>query len=411
MNVFDDEIQLEYFLGAILSIPLDSYHHIFPEDILENPNHLYLIGIPPSNSLKWIEYLQSESLFDPIESFPDISLELQDFLQTFQDPTQSFLNTGKLYLQSTLNRYSNQIIGIGPIGLDYSDINENSMDEDEIKQIRWKQSLVVYTQILTFIDYLNSSQKNIFDSNILQINDNEINNLPQPPIESIKLKSGDDENNDEDDVVDDVDESYEDNIEVKELSNEDPLLLSYNSISSNISQSINSSSSSSSSKYILISVNGNSSSSYHLIDVVCILSTLFPQQQQQRQQQVPYILMQLNSSLNYRTIQYLLSKYQNLYFTVDGRITHTKQKLLREFLFDIPLERIVIESNSPLYPPVSPPSYSEHQLPPLPEISPSYHPGYLLIIAATIGSVKRISEVNQVLDVCWENTCKILGLK
>lgn len=288
--------------------------------------------------------------------------------------------------------------------------------------------MVVYIQILIFIEFTKTNEtRNITNTEIVESKEVEINTLPQPPIQSKKLKNvmnvenendnEEDEEDEEDGDNEEDDDSENDEIKKKEFPIEDPVLLTYNSItqSTNLSSS---SSSSYSSKYILISINGNStSSSHHLIDTVSILTTLFPPQQQQREQREqelekqPYILFELNSSLNYRTIQYLLSKFPKLYFTVDGRVTHTKQKQLREYLFDIPLERIVIESNSPLYPPVSPPSYSEYPLPPLPDISPSYHPGYLLIIAATIGSVKRITNIDEILDVCWENTCKILGLK
>ena len=427
-QIYSEEIQLEYFLGAILSISFDLKYFLFPEEPLENPNHLYLIGISPAASIEWIKYLQSESLFDDSSSFPNISMDLKDFLVTFNDSSQSFIQTGKLYLNSILHRYSNQIIGIGPIGLDYSDLiqkeshsieqQQEEEEAEEIKRIRWIQSLVLYLQILTFIEHLNSpsEQKNLGE--IDQFEDKEIGiiNLPQPPpplsaaVNEDRKVSGEDEEEEENEEGE-----LEKEIENKqELSIEDPLLLlSYHSITSQ-QQSQSQTTSRSSSKFILLTINGQlNSSTYHLTDLLTILSILYPSQLQPQEQQTnkPYLLIQLNPSLNYRTIQFLLSKYSQVYFTVDGRITHTKQKILREYLYDIPLERLVIESNGPLYPPVSPPSYSEFPLPPLLNSTLTYHPGYLLVIASTIATVKRILDINSVLEVCWENTCKILGLK
>lgn len=390
-NVYDDEIQLNYFLGAILSIPMDQTHFLIPENIFENSQHLYLIGVPPNTAIPWINHLKNENIFDEIDPLSSlIEFEkidnLEEFLRTLDMTSFPFLQYGKLYFESVLKQHFEMIVGVGPIGYDYTLLLS---EESESKTTRFLQSIVLYVQIVA----LCTSTSTYDRSEKTQVIAEEMS-LPEPPRGEVE-------------AVDDSDvEDNELDHSEKLLPNCDPLI-SYSADPRTQSQ-----------KYILLSLNGPSSIVSR--DLISVLSSL---DSYLLDSSSPYLLIQLSScTLTQRTIQYLLARYSNkIYFTVDGRITHSKQKNLREYIFDIPLENLVLESNCPLFPPISPPTYSEYPLPPLPEpldathhdrsSSIKYHPGYLLIIAATIGSIKRIDDIDHILDVIWRNTCQILGLK
>jgi Tat protein secretion system quality control protein TatD with DNase activity len=446
LAVFDEEIRLELFLGAVLSVPLDPVHLLFPEHVLEGNGRgrdggLYLLGVPSSCAMAWMQSLQVESLFDDLTSHettedPLLRLaetyrldQLEDVLHSLVEegpgegkdelpspslPIAAALRVGRVYLQSLLRRHARVVIGMGPIGLDYTDFHDEEAEtEEETEQqqrVRWAQCLVLHLQLSVLVDRCREgagrrcSEAEAWEAQEL---------LPPPVDRSTEADGGG--------------SSEGDSTEETETESEppqDPLisLLSTNGETSAIP------------RYVLVSLAGPSSLVCR--DLIAVLSSLgLPT----RAGSGPFLLVQLSSaSLTHRTIQYLLAASSGsgpsaspaLFFTVDGRVTHSKQKLLREFVFDIPLERLVLESNGPLFPTVAQPFYSEHPLPPLPlpppdhspstgggrsrtrglSLSPGYHPGHLLVIAATIASIKRLEETDAVLDILWTNTCRILGL-
>jgi hypothetical protein len=447
-NVFDEEIQLKYFLGAILSVAMDPTHFLIPEDILE-PSHLYLIGVPPSVALPWIQNLQAENFFDSdglsdeamdpltalLNSQLPTELSLEEFLGSLDLQSPPSLQIGKLYLQSVLRQHDSLVVGMGPVGLNYSSQQQQQetlegLSEDEFQRIRWLQLTVLYLQICVLCDWMKSSREG-YHSSGSDLNQNSPLLLPTPPSlsrrrhEEGKAKEGERKEGSEYESGKDEDEEEE-----TELPTDDPLSVTYASAHGSSTSSGNKAASHGH-RYVLLSLIGPSS--FICRDLVSLLSALDSRSSLSSSSSsslcVPYLLIQLSScSLTHRTIQFLLSAQcswsSRIFFTVDGRVTHSKQKLLRELIFDIPLDKLVLESNGPLFPTISPPSYSDYPLPPLPaeELStiPStaggggsgrYHPGHLLIIAATIGAIKRMEgEVDAVLEVLWRNTSQILGL-
>jgi Tat protein secretion system quality control protein TatD with DNase activity len=445
LAVFDEEIRLDLFLGAILSVPLDPIHLLFPEDVLEEKNHhheeekrgaLYLLGVPPSCAMTWLQSLQVESLFvelnspqteDPLarlmetHSLDQLELVLRKSEEDREReeaslPLAAALRVGRVYLESLLRRHERVVVGMGPIGLDYTDLyqevsagvkeetTETALREQQLT--RWVQCLVLHLQLSVLLQHCRGRGRALGESCGESCSEEKTEALP-PPVGRESERSGE--------------WSEGETEEEEETASPDPLL----SILSGDRETP------ALPRYALLSLVGPSS----LIcrDLISVLSSLtLPTPG-------PYLLIQLSSaSLTHRTIQYLLATYPStVFFTVDGRLTHSKQKLLREFVFDIPLERLVLESNGPLFPTVAPPSYSDLPLPPVPapeDYSPSvsgngrrqrgrslsqggvgaygggYHPGHLLVIAATIASIKRLDDTDSVLDVLWTNTCRILGL-
>jgi Tat protein secretion system quality control protein TatD with DNase activity len=106
--------------------------------------------------------------------------------------------------------------------------------------------------------------------------------------------------------------------------------------------------------------------------------------------------------LKFPTIDVLLSTFPNLYFSLDGRLTHSKRKLLKEYAFDIPLSRLVFASISPHYP-VASSCVGGVRL----ELSTSNH---VLFIADVLATIKNIT-LDEVLEQCLKNSKRILQLE
>lgn len=100
--------------------------------------------------------------------------------------------------------------------------------------------------------------------------------------------------------------------------------------------------------------------------------------------------------LQWASVLMLMERFPNCFFSVDCRLTHTKQKLLREYVFDLPLSRLLLESNGPLYPP------AEHA-------GHSAHPGHVLVTAQAIADIKGV-ELESVLEHCYLNSQNVLKL-
>jgi hypothetical protein len=92
---------------------------------------------------------------------------------------------------------------------------------------------------------------------------------------------------------------------------------------------------------------------------------------------------------------------ENVTFSFDGRLTHAKQKVLLELVFDLAMHRIVLESNAPLFP-----------------VSPAAHAGgpdaigctgHVCIVANACADIKRVA-LNEVLMRVFANTVRIFRL-
>lgn len=92
---------------------------------------------------------------------------------------------------------------------------------------------------------------------------------------------------------------------------------------------------------------------------------------------------------------------RNVTFAFDGRLTHAKQKVLLELIFDIPMNRIIFESNAPLFP-VSAAAQAGG-----PEaIGCTSH---VVIVADACANIKRVS-LKEVLQAAFVNTIRLFGL-
>jgi len=106
--------------------------------------------------------------------------------------------------------------------------------------------------------------------------------------------------------------------------------------------------------------------------------------------------------LKYSTIEALMTTFPNLYFAIDGRITHAKQKLIKEYAFDIPLSRFVFASMAPLYPVASSCLNGVSM-----DAAKSVH---ILFIADTLATLKNVT-LDEVMEKCLENSNRILGIE
>lgn len=105
--------------------------------------------------------------------------------------------------------------------------------------------------------------------------------------------------------------------------------------------------------------------------------------------------------LKYSTIEALLSAFPNVYFSLDGRLTHSKRKMVKEYAFDIPLSRLVFASMAPQYP-VAPSCLGGVSI----DSAKSVH---LLFVADALATIKNIS-LTEVMEKCLDNSNRILGL-
>lgn len=128
----------------------------------------------------------------------------------------------------------------------------------------------------------------------------------------------------------------------------------------------------------------------------CLMKILDDTFQSVDECKVPIVFQISSCGIKWTTIQLLMIKFCNCYFSFDCRLTHSKQKLLREYAFDLPLGRIVLGSNAPLYPPSG---YSS------PEGS---HPGHVLVVAQAIAEIKQL-ELDVILGKCYQNALHLLA--
>ena len=114
------------------------------------------------------------------------------------------------------------------------------------------------------------------------------------------------------------------------------------------------------------------------------------------------IISLADCGLKYSTIDALLTTFPNLYFSIDGRLTHSKQKLVKEYAFDIPLTRLVFASMAPHYPVASSCMGGASF-----DSSNSTH---VLFVAEVLATIKNIT-IDEVLETCLENSNRILQLE
>jgi Tat protein secretion system quality control protein TatD with DNase activity len=113
---------------------------------------------------------------------------------------------------------------------------------------------------------------------------------------------------------------------------------------------------------------------------------------------VPLIVQLSACGIQWATVLYLMNKFCNCYFSLDCRLTHSKQKMLREYAFDLPLARLVLESSAPLFPPAG-------------YLAPAgSHPGHVLAAAETLAEIKGGGlGLDAVLEQCYANTVHVLN--
>lgn len=107
---------------------------------------------------------------------------------------------------------------------------------------------------------------------------------------------------------------------------------------------------------------------------------------------IPIVVQISSCGLQWATIQKLMESFTNCYFSIDCRLTHSKQKLLREFAFDLPMSKIILESNGPLYLPAD---YNEPS---------GSHPGHILVLVRALAEIKGGLDIDAVLEQCYVNT-------
>ena len=122
-----------------------------------------------------------------------------------------------------------------------------------------------------------------------------------------------------------------------------------------------------------------------------------------RQESCPtcLVICLADCGLQFSTISALITVFpSNLYFSLDGRLTHSKQKLLKEYAFDIPLSKLVFATMSPNYP-IAPACCDGVSF----DTSNSTH---ILFIAEVLATLKNIP-LDEVLEKCLENSSRILA--
>jgi hypothetical protein len=117
--------------------------------------------------------------------------------------------------------------------------------------------------------------------------------------------------------------------------------------------------------------------------------------------QVIIIRMQGGYHFGCEAVMNFSRSFENCFFSFDGRLTHTKQKSLQELAFDLPLRRIVVESNTPFFPPVEVADAGGSDA--------ASHPGHYLIVAHKLSSIKNIS-IDEALDQLRKNMFDIFRI-
>lgn len=93
----------------------------------------------------------------------------------------------------------------------------------------------------------------------------------------------------------------------------------------------------------------------------------------------------------------LMRAWPNLYVGFDGRLTHAKAEHLRGLLFDVPMERLLIQSSAPNHIPASLPGQRY------------CHPGMLPEIAVKVAQLKEM-ELGEVMEQARANVKAVYGI-
>ena len=118
--------------------------------------------------------------------------------------------------------------------------------------------------------------------------------------------------------------------------------------------------------------------------------------------QWPILIRATSYAFNASLLLNLLRERPNCFVSFDGRITHAKQKILKEFVFDVPVDRFIIESNSPYFAPASVTAAAGGS-------DASSHVGHVLLVASQIAEVKRI-DIDAVLVYSNSNAQRLYRL-
>lgn len=92
----------------------------------------------------------------------------------------------------------------------------------------------------------------------------------------------------------------------------------------------------------------------------------------------------------------ILKAFPNLYIGFTGALTFKKSDKLREVIKSVPLERTLLETDSPY-------------MAPEPYRSKTCHPGYIPIIAKRVAEI-HVTTTEQVLKITRENVKKVYGI-
>jgi len=93
----------------------------------------------------------------------------------------------------------------------------------------------------------------------------------------------------------------------------------------------------------------------------------------------------------------MLEKHDNIYFSFAGNVTYRNARSLHETVYNLPMDRIVIESESPF---MVPADYRGRRNKPV----------YLPSISAFIAAIKEVDEA-ELAETLWNNACKLFGFE
>lgn len=92
----------------------------------------------------------------------------------------------------------------------------------------------------------------------------------------------------------------------------------------------------------------------------------------------------------------MLESHDNLYFSFAGNLTYKNARNLHETVRNLPMERILIESESPFIPPAE---FREKR----------NKPAYMPSIASCLATLREEDE-EEVTEALWQNACRLFGV-